>query len=88
MGPYRLRDRLWELNCGFLGLLLAQASAFVITGALKNAVGKPRPDIIDRCRPKGVESLGPYELVTYNMCDSKLSHDLLKDGYRSFPSGT
>ncbi|PGH30019.1 hypothetical protein GX50_07209 [[Emmonsia] crescens] len=88
MGPYRLRDRLWELNCGFLGLLLAQASAFVITGALKNAVGKPRPDIIDRCRPKGVESLGPYELVTYNMCDSKLSHDLLKDGYRSFPSAS
>ncbi|EQL31680.1 hypothetical protein, variant [Blastomyces dermatitidis ATCC 26199] len=87
MGPYSLKDRLWEFNCGFLGLLLAQASAFVITAALKNAVGKPRPDIIDRCRPKGVDKLGPYDLVTYDMCDSQLSHDILKDGYRSFPSG-
>lgn len=86
-GPYSLKDRLWEFNCGFLGLFLAQASAFVITGALKNAVGKPRPDIIDRCRPKGVDSLGPHELVTYDMCDSNLSHDILKDGFRSFPSG-
>ncbi|EGC41452.1 PAP2 domain-containing protein [Histoplasma capsulatum var. duboisii H88] len=87
-GPYSLKDRLWEFNCGFLGLFLAQASAFVITGALKNAVGKPRPDIIDRCRPKGVDSLGPHELVTFDMCDSKLSHDILKDGFRSFPSAS
>ncbi|OJD17463.1 hypothetical protein AJ78_02436 [Emergomyces pasteurianus Ep9510] len=88
MGPYSLKDRLWEFNCGLLGLLLAQGSAFVITGALKNAVGKPRPDIVDRCNPKGVETLGPYQLVTYDMCDSKLSHEIFKDGYRSFPSAS
>ncbi|PGH10260.1 hypothetical protein GX51_00017 [Blastomyces parvus] len=88
MGPYSLKDRLWEFNCGFLGLLLAQGTAFVITGALKNAVGKPRPDIIDRCRPKGLDELGKYDLVTFDMCDSNLSHHILKDGYRSFPSAS
>jgi hypothetical protein len=64
-GRYRLKDRLWELNCGILGLGLSVAFAFTITGtledgraveissnpylgALKNAIGKPRPDLIDR----------------------------------------
>jgi len=47
-GRYRLKDRLWELNCGILGLGLSVGEAFTITGALKNAIGKPRPDLIDR----------------------------------------
>jgi hypothetical protein len=47
-GRYRFKDRLWELNCGILGLGLSVGAAFTITGALKNAIGKPRPDLIDR----------------------------------------
>lgn len=47
-GRYRFKDRLWELNCGILGLLLSIGAAFTITGALKNAIGKPRPDLISR----------------------------------------
>jgi diacylglycerol diphosphate phosphatase/phosphatidate phosphatase len=47
-GRYRFKDRLWELNCGILGLGLSVGASFVITGALKNAIGKPRPDLIDR----------------------------------------
>jgi diacylglycerol diphosphate phosphatase/phosphatidate phosphatase len=47
-GRYRLKDRLWELNCGILGLGLSVGAAFTITGALKNAIGKPRPDLISR----------------------------------------
>jgi hypothetical protein len=31
-GRYRFKDRLWELNCGILGLALAVAASFVITG--------------------------------------------------------
>ncbi|KAL1959702.1 hypothetical protein VTO42DRAFT_1288 [Malbranchea cinnamomea] len=85
MGPYRLKDRLWELNCGLLGLFLSQATAFVITTALKNAVGKPRPDIIDRCQPRNVD-LGPYQLANYTICTQADQH-IMKDGFRSFPSG-
>ena len=48
LGRYRLKDRLWELNCGILGLMLSVCAAFTVTGALKNAIGKPRPDLVDR----------------------------------------
>ncbi|PGH04521.1 hypothetical protein AJ79_07047 [Helicocarpus griseus UAMH5409] len=88
MGPYRLKDRLWEFNCGFLGLILAQGSAFVITQALKVAVGKPRPDVIDRCKPQGLENLGPYQMATYSMCDMSIDHHVLQDGFKSFPSAS
>lgn len=47
-GPWTMSDRLWELNCGILGLGLSVAGAICVTGALKNATGKPRPDIIAR----------------------------------------
>jgi diacylglycerol diphosphate phosphatase / phosphatidate phosphatase len=35
-GRYRFKDRLWELNCGILGLGLAVAAAFTITGMRKS----------------------------------------------------
>ncbi|KAL2818806.1 phosphatidic acid phosphatase type 2/haloperoxidase [Aspergillus cavernicola] len=85
-GPYRWKDRLWEFNCGFLGLVLSQAMTFVITQALKNACGKPRPDIIDRCQPRpGSQDPVPYGLSTSSICTG--DPHLLKDGFRSWPSG-
>ncbi|KGO71692.1 Phosphatidic acid phosphatase type 2/haloperoxidase [Penicillium italicum] len=84
-GPHRLKDRLWELNCGILGLLLAQALAFVITQALKTACGKPRPDLIDRCQPRaGSKDLFPG-LSNSTICTGDPA--LLTDGFRSWPSG-
>ena len=57
----------------------------MITNALKNATGKPRPDFIDRCQPKpDAADPVPYGLSTDEVCTRR---DLLKDGYRSFPSG-
>ncbi|KAM5443469.1 hypothetical protein MferCBS31731_001242 [Microsporum ferrugineum] len=85
MGKYRFKDRLWELNCGVLGLVLAQGAAFVITGALKNACGKPRPDLIDRCKPRSFEQ-PEFGLSNYTIC-TQTNHEILKDGFRSFPSG-
>ncbi|KAH0560049.1 hypothetical protein GP486_003428 [Trichoglossum hirsutum] len=86
-GPYKLKERLWELNCGVLGLLLSTAAAVTITGALKNATGKPRPDLIDRCRPKeGSVDPPVFGLVTSEICTQQ-NNAILKDGFRSFPSG-
>jgi hypothetical protein len=85
-GPYRMKDRLWELNCGILGLLLSQGLAFVITQVLKNACGKPRPDLIDRCQP----AVGSQDLPVYGLSNSTICHGdpaLIKDGFRSWPSG-
>ncbi|KAL8662779.1 MAG: hypothetical protein Q9168_008201 [Polycauliona sp. 1 TL-2023] len=87
LGKYRLKDRLWEFNCGILGLLLSQGAAFVITGALKNATGKPRPDLIQRCQPLAGSADGePFGLSDYSICTQE-NKKLLKDGFRSFPSG-
>lgn len=88
---YSLKSRLWELNCGILGLLLSIGSSFVITAILKNAIGKPRPDIIERCNIPSViaaqflESAN-FTLATHSVCDQQ-DHAKLKDGFRSFPSG-
>lgn len=85
-GPWRWKDRLWEMNCGILGLLLSQALAFLITQALKNACGKPRPDIIDRCQPRaGSADAQVYGLSNSTICTGDPA--LIKDGFRSWPSG-
>jgi diacylglycerol diphosphate phosphatase/phosphatidate phosphatase len=85
-GKYRWKDRLWELNCGILGLLLSQALAFVITQVLKNACGKPRPDLIDRCQPRfGSQDQPVYGLSNSTICTG--DPKILKDGFRSWPSG-
>lgn len=89
---YSFKSRLWELNCGILGLLLGVGTSFVITAALKNAIGKPRPDIIARCAmPTDVAAPyllpGNFSLVTYELCSKDVEHHILKDGFRSFPSG-
>ncbi|KAI5289866.1 hypothetical protein KEM54_003014 [Ascosphaera aggregata] len=86
-GRYTVGERMWQFNCGILGLLLAQSSAFIITNALKNACGKPRPDVIDRCQPKpGSQDLPTYGLTNYTIC-TQTNKSILNDGFRSFPSG-
>ena len=38
-----LKTRLWELNCGLLGLALSIMLTLLITASIKNVVGRPRP---------------------------------------------
>lgn len=86
-GRYRFKDRLWELNCGILGLALSVGASFTITGALKNAIGKPRPDLIDRCEIDPAKIVpGEYILQTIAICTQKNNY-ILQDGFKSFPSG-
>jgi len=83
---HSLRDRLWELNCGILGLGLSVAAVIFVTGALKNAIGKPRPDMLSRCQPKpGSKDPLPFGLSDYSICTG--DKHILKDGFKSFPSG-
>ncbi|KAK5100755.1 hypothetical protein LTR24_000901 [Lithohypha guttulata] len=87
---YTWGDRLWELNCGVLGLFLAQGTAFVITGSLKNLIGKPRPDLLARCLLNDTITADPgpplYGLLSRANCTSDNAY-ILQDGFRSFPSG-
>ncbi len=81
-----MKDRLWELNCGILGLLLANGAAYVITGTFKNAIGKPRPDLIDRCQPSVTTDPQPFGLSNSTIC-KQTDKSILNDGFMSFPSG-
>ncbi|CCX30030.1 phosphatidic acid phosphatase type 2/haloperoxidase [Pyronema domesticum] len=86
-GPWTMSDRLWEMNCGILGLGLSVAFTICVTGALKNATGKPRPDVISRCIPPFQATNHPvFGLFDPKDCTQK-DPKILKDGFKSWPSG-
>ena len=101
-GPWTIKMRLWQMNCGILGLGLSVAGAICVTGALKNATGKPRPDVIarygqppthpqtqlmnDRCVPPAKA----VNRAVWGLFDPKNctgDPTVIKDGFKSFPSG-
>lgn len=55
-----------------------------LTDIIKNAVGRPRPDLLARCKP--ASSTKPNYLVTFEICTAP-NDNKLHDGWRSFPSG-
>ncbi|EFW21633.1 hypothetical protein D8B26_001795 [Coccidioides posadasii str. Silveira] len=66
---------------GFLATLILTS---FLTDVVKNAVGRPRPDLISRCKPeKGTPA---HTLVSFNVC-LETDHHILHEGWRSFPSG-
>ncbi|KAK4128043.1 acid phosphatase/Vanadium-dependent haloperoxidase [Parathielavia appendiculata] len=70
-----------------LGLAISLILASFLTDVIKNAAGRPRPDLLARCVP---EPGTPRDvLVTIAVCtrSSKTDHHTLHDGWRSFPSG-
>lgn len=67
-----------------LGLFISLVLASFFTDVIKNAVGRPRPDLIARCKPR--KGTPKHELVTIDVCTEE-NHHKLHDGWRSFPSG-
>ena len=65
---------------------------------MKNLFGKPRPDLLDRCKPDlanvaahvvggfGQDISERWTLVSASIC-TQTDQSVLKDGFRSFPSG-
>ncbi|CAA6665415.1 unnamed protein product [Spirodela intermedia] len=79
---YRRRD-VYDLHHAILGLLFSVLITAVITDAIKDAVGRPRPDFFWRCFPDGKEL---YDQVTGNViCHGE--GGVVKEGHKSFPSG-
>lgn len=67
-----------------LGLAIALILTSFLTDIVKNAVGRPRPDLIARCKP--APGTKPDTLVTVDVC-TETDYHTLHDGWRSFPSG-
>ncbi|KAK5100242.1 hypothetical protein LTR24_001037 [Lithohypha guttulata] len=67
-----------------LGFIISITLTSLVTDIIKNSVGRPRPDLIDRCKP--APGTSPTGILTIDVCTA--SHGpVLQDGWRSFPSG-
>lgn len=76
----------WDLHNGTLGLILGLALTGSITQFTKITVGRPRPDIVDRCQPLAGAVDPTFGLSNYTICQQQ-DNGILRDGFRSFPSG-
>ena len=71
-------------HVSILGLLATLLITSFITDIIKNAVGRPRPDLISRCNPK--KGTPDHTLIEFSAC-SPTDKNILQEGFRSFPSG-
>ncbi|MCL7028481.1 hypothetical protein MKW94_004597 [Papaver nudicaule] len=82
-GIYYYRKDVYDLHHAILGLLFAVLITGVLTDAIKDAVGRPRPDFFWRCFPDGK---GVFDAITKNvLCTG--DKKVIKEGHKSFPSG-
>ncbi|KAJ7470621.1 PAP2-domain-containing protein [Mycena latifolia] len=77
----------WDLHNGLLGLVLGLAITGSVTQFTKITVGRPRPDIIDRCQPIPGSVDPIYGLSNSSICTTSNDLYIMLDGFRSFPSG-
>ncbi|PKA55563.1 Lipid phosphate phosphatase 2 [Apostasia shenzhenica] len=88
---YFKKQNVYDLHNAILGLLFSVLITGVLTDAIKDAVGRPRPDFFWRCFPDGNDVgadafVQVYDKVTTNVIchgDKKV----IKEGHKSFPSG-
>ncbi|KAF2862649.1 acid phosphatase/Vanadium-dependent haloperoxidase [Piedraia hortae CBS 480.64] len=93
-----LKLKLWEFEKGWAGLALSVVAAAFITQGSKNAIGKPRPDFLSRCQPDlnniaahvatgfAKDLSKDWQMVHSSIC-LQPDKSVLKDGFKSFPSG-
>ncbi|KAL8257232.1 hypothetical protein R6Q59_029273 [Mikania micrantha] len=79
---YLHRRDVYDLHHAILGLLFSAMITGVITNAIKDAVGRPRPDFFWRCFPDGKDF---YDRLGNVICHGDSS--VVKEGHKSFPSG-
>lgn len=73
-----------KVHVTILGLFISLILTSFLTDVVKNSVGRPRPDLLDRCKP--LKGTPKHALVTIDVCTETNQH-VLHDGWRSFPSG-
>jgi diacylglycerol diphosphate phosphatase/phosphatidate phosphatase len=80
-----LRSTPQKHEATYLPFLISIVVTSLLTDILKNAVGRPRPDLLARCLPsKDAPTDRPVDI---SVCTTDPGSHLLQDGWRSFPSG-
>lgn len=82
MSFYFYRRDVYDLHHAILGLLFSVLITGVITDAIKDAVGRPRPDFFWRCFPDGKDF---YDRLGDVICHG--DSNVVREGHKSFPSG-
>ncbi|KAL2904770.1 Lipid phosphate phosphatase 2 [Bienertia sinuspersici] len=78
---YFIRKDVYDFHQATLGLLFSVLITSVITDAIKDGVGRPRPDFFWRCFPDGK---GVYNNVTGDVICTGFKN-VIKEGHKSFP---
>ncbi|KAK8933598.1 Lipid phosphate phosphatase 2 [Platanthera zijinensis] len=82
-GIYFKKQNVYDLHNAILGLMFSVLITGVLTDAIKDAAGRPRPDFFWRCFPDGKDF---YDNITTSViCHGDKS--VIKEGHKSFPSG-
>ncbi|KAL3748851.1 hypothetical protein ACJRO7_010004 [Eucalyptus globulus] len=80
---YFTRDDVHDFRPAIFGIISSVALTAMITDALKDTVGRPRPDLFWRSFPDGT---GDFDPTTKDViCHGDKA--VIKEGYKSFPSG-
>ncbi|KAJ7273574.1 phosphatidic acid phosphatase type 2/haloperoxidase [Mycena haematopus] len=77
----------WDMHNSLLGLVLGLSITGSITQFTKLTVGRPRPDVLDRCQPIPGSVDPIYGLSNSSICTTASDSSLMRDGFMSFPSG-
>ncbi|KAJ5758506.1 hypothetical protein N7520_005662 [Penicillium odoratum] len=78
------RPGVQQTQATVLGLLVSLILGTFLTDIIKNVVGRPRPDLLARCKP--ARGTADNVLLTWTVC-TEPNQALLFEGWRSFPSG-
>lgn len=78
------RPGVQQTQATVLGFLISIILTTVLTDIIKNAVGRPRPDMLARCKP--ARGTADNVLLSWTAC-TEPSQGFLHEGWRSFPSG-
>ncbi|KAL4582495.1 hypothetical protein LXL04_007045 [Taraxacum kok-saghyz] len=89
---YFFRRDVYDLHHATLGILFSVLITGVITDAIKDAVGRPRPDFFWRCFPDGKDVRFHFRHFPqfYDQLGNVICHGdtkVIREGHKSFPSG-
>lgn len=76
----------WDLHNSTLGLIFGLALTGCVTQFVKITVGRPRPDLLDRCQPSAGATDPAFKLSNWTIC-TQTDNRIMRDGFRSFFSG-
>ncbi|KAI8967606.1 phosphatidic acid phosphatase type 2/haloperoxidase [Mycotypha africana] len=82
-----VRRSFLDFHSALLGLALSLSLTIMITDVIKVTVGRPRPDMLDRCQPPPNIENPPLHLLNYTICTEDHTTYKFRDGFKSFPSG-